>query len=291
MLTCSSFLQDLRSRLKKFFAKFNRRKSITHDADQLGISSRKISRAALTVIEELTKNGHQAYLVGGGVRDLLLGGKPKDFDIGTSATPEQAKAIFKKSRIVGRRFRIVHVRFGREIIEVTTFRANQDNKESKNFKQSESGMLLRDNVYGSVEDDAMRRDFTVNALYYDAQKHQVIDYCDGIRDLEAGVLRMIGVPKERYSEDPVRMLRAARFAAKLQFKIDKDSAKPINDCRALLSDVASARLFDECLKLFMNGYGADSFEQLHQLKLFDQLDQWLFPNASLYYFHDFRLLL
>jgi poly(A) polymerase len=202
----------------------------------------------------LNQGGYQAYLVGGGVRDILLGQQPKDFDIATDATPEQVKSLFRNSRIIGRRFRIVHVTFGREIIEVTTFRGSHDNasqgKKNNNIsKQAESGMLLRDNVYGSIEEDAIRRDFSINALYYSTDGFTLHDYTNGLHDIEQRSIRIIGDAQTRYREDPVRMLRAARFAAKLSFDIEPSTAEPIEALAPLLRDIPSARLFDEVLKL------------------------------------------
>ena len=233
--------------------------------DQHIISRKHISPSALKVIKQLQEAGYQAYLVGGGVRDLLLGNTPKDFDVATNATPEQVKHQFRGSRIVGRRFQIVHVRMGREIIEVTTFRGQDD--QSKSSTKNEDGMLLRDNVYGTLETDALRRDFTVNALYYDLRDFSLIDYCGGIKDLEKRRLRIIGDPETRYKEDPVRILRALRFAAKLGFSIEPATAKPINELSHLLLNVSDARLFEELLKLFLNGSATATFYLLREYDL------------------------
>ncbi len=234
-------------------------------------------------MSRLRGSGHQAYLVGGAVRDLLLGGHPKDFDVATDATPETVHALFRNSRIIGRRFRIVHVRFGREIIEVTTFRGHHDNGEEaatetggNHSRQSASGLLLRDNVYGTLEEDAVRRDLTVNALYYDAGTFEVFDHVDGLRDLERRTVRIIGDPNVRFTEDPVRMLRVLRFAAKLGFRIDRDTARAIPACAHLLAEIPAARLFDEFLKLFLAGHAAATLEQLLQHKLL----QYLFPDTA-----------
>lgn len=235
--------------------------------DQHIISRKHISSSALKVIKQLNEAGYQAYLVGGGVRDLLLGNTPKDFDVATNATPEQVKNQFRGSRIVGRRFQIVHVRMGREIIEVTTFRGHHA-EESKSSTKNEDGMLLRDNVYGTMETDALRRDFTVNALYYDLRDFSLIDYCGGMKDLEKRRLRIIGDPETRYKEDPVRMLRALRFAGKLGFSIESSTAKPITRLSSLLLNVSDARLFEELLKLFLNGSATATF---YLLKDFDLL--------------------
>jgi len=248
--------------------------------DQHCISRKNISDSALKVMSRLRGNGHQAYLVGGAVRDLLLGQHPKDFDIATDATPEAVHALFRNSRIIGRRFRIVHVRFGREIIEVTTFRGHHgsDSKQSPDHHshQSESGLLLRDNVFGTLEEDAVRRDLTVNALYYDAGKFEVFDHVHGLQDLKTRKICIIGDPAVRFREDPVRMLRVLRFAAKLDFEIEKKTATAIPQCAALLQEIPSARLFDEFLKLFLAGYAVKTLENLLQ---FDLL-QCLFPSVS-----------
>ncbi|MFV8782371.1 polynucleotide adenylyltransferase PcnB [Microbulbifer sp. SA54] len=240
------------------------------------ISRRDISRAALTVMKRLQEAGFQAYIVGGGVRDLLLGGHPKDFDVATDATPEQAKQLFRGARIVGRRFRILHARIGREVIEVTTFRGHHSDGEEHEAQQSEHGMLLRDNVYGDLESDAVRRDFTVNALYYTTDGFEVHDYTGGMSDIEQRLIRMIGDPATRYKEDPVRMLRAVRFAAKLDFDIEPNTAAPLKELAPLLRNVAPARMFDEILKLLMSGHGVRTFELLHQHKLWPHL----FPDNA-----------
>jgi poly(A) polymerase len=233
--------------------------------DQHTISRKHISPSALKVIKQLHEAGYEAYLVGGGVRDLLLDNTPKDFDVATNATPEQVKNQFRGSRIIGRRFQIVHVRMGREIIEVTTFRGQDD--QSKSSTKNEDGMLLRDNVYGTLETDAMRRDFTVNALYYNLRDFSLIDYCGGIKDLEKRRLRIIGDPETRYKEDPVRILRALRFAAKLGFSIEASTAKPISELSPLLLNVSDARLFEELLKLFLNGSATATFYLLREYDL------------------------
>jgi len=226
------------------------------------------------VLYRLKDAGFQAHLVGGGVRDLLLGREPKDFDVATDATPEQVKEVFRNCRLIGRRFRLAHVHFGREIIEVATFRAAQPEPDPDH--QTDAGMILRDNVYGDIEDDALRRDFTVNALYYNIEDFSVIDYAGGVTDLDAGVLRLMGDPETRYREDPVRMLRAVRFAAKLGFIIERGTEQPIWELGELMADVPPARLFEEVLKLFMSGHGAASFEKLRHYDLFAQL----FPDTD-----------
>jgi poly(A) polymerase len=196
--------------------------------------------------------------VGGAVRDLLVGGHPKDFDVATNATPEEVKALFRNCRLIGRRFRLAHVVYGREIIEVATFRANVDDG-SGDRELHEGGRLLRDNVYGTIEDDAIRRDFTANALYYAIEDFSVRDYTGGFEDVQGHVMKLIGDPEQRYREDPVRMLRAVRLAAKLGFSIDGPTAEPIPRLAALLRDAAPARLFEETLKLFLSGHAVESF--------------------------------
>mgnify|MGYP000603714636 CR=1 FL=1 len=245
--------------------------------DQHPISRNLISPSALKVMHRLHSKGYEAFLVGGGVRDILLGKQPKDFDISTNAHPEQVHALFKNSRLIGRRFKLVHILFGREMIEVATFRGQADEQSNKSeTKQSEHGMLLRDNVYGTIEEDAVRRDFTVNALYYSAQDFCVYDFLNSHNDIKAKQVRMIGDPETRYREDPVRMLRALRFAAKLNFEIEPNTSAPILSMAPLLGNIPAARLFDEMLKLFMSGHAVEIFENLLHYKLFDAL----FPQIS-----------
>ncbi len=240
------------------------------------ISRSNISENALKVLYRLSKAGYEAYLVGGGVRDLLLGREPKDFDVATDATPEEVRKLFRNCRLIGRRFRLAHVHFGREIIEVATFRAPHDEGDDREGRVEESGVIVRDNVYGSVEDDAWRRDFTVNALYYDIKDFSVVDYTGGLADLKAGRLRMIGDPQQRFREDPVRMLRAVRFAAKLGFRIEERSEEAIHELGYMLEEVAAARLFDECLKLFQSGHGVQTYELMRHYRLFGHL----FPETE-----------
>ena len=222
------------------------------------ISRRNISPNALRVLYRLRDGGYEGYLVGGAVRDLLVGGHPKDFDVATNATPEEVKALFRNCRLIGRRFRLAHVVYGREIIEVATFRANVDDG-SGDRELHEGGRLLRDNVYGTIEDDAIRRDFTANALYYAIEDFSVRDYTGGFEDVQNHVMKLIGDPEQRYREDPVRMLRAVRLAAKLGFHIDDASAAPLPVLAPLLRESAPARLFEECLKLFLSGHAVESF--------------------------------
>lgn len=268
--------------LKRLISKLRKPQPAPNDVQivsrkEHGISRTQISENALKVLYRLKKSGYQAHLVGGGVRDLLLGQEPKDFDVVTDAKPEQVHKLFRNSRLIGRRFRLVHVVFGRDVIEVATFRGNHENAKGKQqAKQNESGMLLRDNVYGTMDEDAIRRDFTINALYYDISDFSVHSYAGGMNDLNQSLLRLIGDPETRYREDPVRMLRAVRFAAKLSFDIEEATQAPIKELAPLLKDIPAARLFEEVLKLFMAGYALETFEQLEQYDLFKQL----FPHTQ-----------
>ncbi|MGH8864903.1 MAG: polynucleotide adenylyltransferase PcnB, partial [Burkholderiales bacterium] len=205
-----------------------------------GVTRDSISSSARRVISTLQEKGFAAYVVGGAVRDLLLGLIPKDFDVATSATPEQVRSAFRRSRIIGRRFRLVHVMFGNDTVEVSTFRARQGNDPDEQVAD-EHGRILRDNVFGTQEEDATRRDFTINALFYDPTSEEVHDFCGGLGDLKARRLRMIGDPEQRYREDPVRMLRAVRLAAKLGLKIEAKTREPIKQLAPLLANVPSSR--------------------------------------------------
>ena len=211
--------------------------------------------------------GYEAYMVGGGVRDLLAGIEPKDFDITTNAHPEQVKALFRSCRLVGRRFVICHVRHGNEISEVATFRG----PITDSHERDETGRILSDNEYGTLEQDAFRRDFTINALYYDIRDFSIVDFADGLSDLRRGVIRMIGDPELRYREDPVRMLRAVRIANKLGFKLEAGTAKPIRKLAPLLGEIPAARLFDEVIKVLMSKEAIANFLKLRELGLFEQL--------------------
>ncbi|MCA0325152.1 MAG: polynucleotide adenylyltransferase PcnB [Proteobacteria bacterium] len=258
--------------------------------DGHGINPALVDERAVGVVRTLKEAGYEAYVVGGAVRDLLLGLKPKDFDVATNATPEQVKALFRRAFIIGRRFRIVHVVFGRgrehEVIEVSTFRAQMDNSATEAVQGNErtaknqlagkqhavdaSGRVLRDNVWGPQDEDAARRDFTVNAMYYDPETRVVVDYHGGIPDAQKKLLRMIGDAPTRYREDPVRIIRAVRFGAKLAalgFKLEPKTAKPLIEAKALLADVPQSRLFDEMLKLLQTGHSLASVEQLRKLGL------------------------
>jgi poly(A) polymerase len=230
-----------------------------------GIARNALHPCALQVTDGLTAAGYKAFVVGGAVRDLLLGRAPKDFDVATDATPEQVRRVFRRSRIIGRRFQIVHVMCGQETIEVTTFRSgsNADNAEDERPTDAH-GRLLSDNIFGSQEDDAARRDFSINALYYDPAREEVWDYHNGVEDCGRKLLRIIGEPETRYREDPVRMLRAARFAAKLGFSIDAATRAPIATLAPLLANVPRARLFDEALKLLMSGHALQSVQTLRR---------------------------
>lgn len=234
------------------------------------ISRKHLSSSALRVLYRLREEGYQAYLVGGCVRDLLLGREPKDFDVVTNAHPEEVRGIFRNCRLVGRRFRLAHVHFGDQIIEVATFRRLESQDESDD-RLVENGRIIRDNAYGTIEEDAFRRDFTVNALYYNIADFSVVDYVGGMEDHKASLLNLIGKPEERYREDPVRMLRAVRFAVKLGFTLHPDCAAPIPRLSYLLKDISSHRLYEEVLKLFMSGYAVQTFEQLRLYRLFGAL--------------------
>ena len=240
------------------------------------ISRKDISPQAVKVLYRLKDAGFAAYLVGGGVRDLLLGGHPKDFDVATSAHPDEVNKLFRNCRLIGRRFRLAHIHFGREIIEVATFRGHHDQAEGENESRVENGMLVRDNVYGTLEEDAWRRDFTINALYYNIVDFSVVDYTGGLQDLQQRTLRMIGDPEVRFQEDPVRMLRAIRFAAKLDFHLSKELTTLIPQQAHLLDAISSARLFDEVLKLFLSGHAEKTFDLLHRYGLF----QYLFAQTA-----------
>jgi len=239
-----------------------------------GISRNHIDESALKVLYRLHKAGYQACLVGGAVRDLLLKRVPKDFDVATDATPEQVRELFRNCRLIGRRFRLAHIHFGRHIIEVATFRGSHDDSHSGH--QDDAGRILRDNVYGEIEDDVWRRDFTVNALYYNIADYSVIDYVGGMEDIKQQRLRLIGDPDERYREDPVRMLRVVRFATKLGFSIDKSCGKFIFKEGKLLNDIPAARLYEETLKLFHSGHAQESYQLLCHYGLL----KYLFPHSG-----------
>ena len=240
------------------------------------VSRSEISSSALKVLYRLHNAGFQAFLVGGSVRDALLGMHPKDFDIATDAHPEQVKALFGNCRLIGRRFRLAHVRFGREVIEVATFRAAASREDDPDVAHDLEGRILRDNVYGKIEEDVWRRDFTCNALYYNIADFSIWDYVGGVADIRKKRLVLIGDPGKRLREDPVRMLRAVRFAAKLGFRIDDSVAGAIVERRSLLRNVPPARLFDEFLKLFQLGHAEKTFRLLREHRLFQEL----FPETE-----------
>ncbi len=277
--------------------------------DKHPISRKQISPNALKVLYRLKDNGYEAYLVGGCIRDILLGLQPKDFDVVTNATPEQVKSCFSNCRLIGRRFRLAHIMFGRELIEVATMRGHHDfsestatdsnaqnseenvaintvtnteaNESAKNAakkisRQSDEGQLLRDNVYGSIDEDAERRDFTINALYYDIRNFEILDFANGMADIESGVIDLIGDPETRYREDPVRMLRAIRFSTKLRMKIAERTEKPIYELGHLLVNIPPARIFDECLKLLLAGKAEDNVAALRHYGMF----KYFFPVAE-----------
>jgi len=233
---------------------------VTLGPQEHGIDPKLLSSNAVRVTRTLQEAGFKAFVVGGAVRDLLLGVKPKDFDVATNATPEQVKRLFRRAFIIGKRFQIVHVMFGQEIIEVTTFRGASDEAAPRD----EHGRVLRDNTFGEQHEDAARRDFTINAMYYDPASQIVLDYHHGIADIRSKVLRMIGVPEARYREDPVRLLRVVRFAAKLKFTIDPATRAPIEVMAPLINNVPAARVFDEMLKLLLSGYALACVQQLRQ---------------------------
>jgi poly(A) polymerase len=241
-----------------------------HKAKKFIMPLANINPHAVQILQRLTTAGFEAFLVGGCVRDLLLNLKPKDFDIATNAEPEQVKALFRNCILIGRRFRLAHVRFGREIIEVATFRRATEERHV------ETGMILRDNIYGSIEEDAWRRDFTINALYYNIKDSSIVDYTNGIQDLKNKIVRMIGDPMKRYHEDPVRMLRALRLAGKVNFVIEKETERPISELANLLKNVSKVRLFDEIIKWFKCGNSL----AVYKLSLHHGLFQIMFPYTK-----------
>lgn len=270
-------------RISKFCKQFFDEKQTTEETTDTGlslevvprqdhdISRRQMSENAIKVLYRLHKSGFKAYLVGGGVRDILLGLQPKDFDVVTNATPEEIKKLFRNCRLVGRRFRLAHIVFGRDVIEVATLRGHHVVTEDKTSKTNAEGRLLRDNVYGTIDEDAERRDFTINALYYDISDFSIHSYGGGLNDLKSRTIRMIGDPNTRYREDPVRMLRAVRFATKLNMTIDSATAEPISELAPLLKDIPAARMYEEVLKLFFNGQAENNFNMMRELGLFEPL--------------------
>ncbi len=249
---------------------------VRYKLESLDINPNYIGKKAYRVVANLQENGFDGYLVGGCVRDLLLGRCPKDFDIATNASPEQVRSIFPRSRIIGRRFKIVHVRFGREVIEVTTYRADPGKHDNDNRHLTESGRILRDNVYGTLEQDALRRDFTINALYCDPVKGEVLDFLNGIQDVEQRKLTIIGNAENRFTEDPVRILRVLRFNAKLDLVIGADIISAMEKYAGMLLEVPTARLFDEVIKLFHHGHALESWQEIKRYNLV----KLLFPQTS-----------
>lgn len=234
------------------------------------ISRNAINPNALKVLYRLHNAGYSAYLVGGCVRDLLLGQRPKDFDIATDAHPEEVRKLFRNCRLIGKRFRLAHIVFGRDIIEVATFRTHHENAAEHHAKMHE-GMIVRDNVYGTIEDDVLRRDFSINALYYNIADFSVVDYVGGMPDIQAKMLRMIGQPEQRFLEDPVRLLRAVRFLGKLNIGISPETEAPLGRLSHLLENVSPARLFQEVLKMFQEGATAPTIKLLQKYRLLEQL--------------------
>lgn len=264
----------------KFIKKLLRKKNVTAkpinaryiiDRSQHQVSKADISQNAMKVLNHLNHAGYQAYLVGGSVRDLLLSKAPKDFDVATDATPAQIKKLFRNARIIGRRFKLVHIFFNRdrEIIEVATFRSSHQAHDDHHV--NEQGMLVRDNVYGSLEDDAWRRDFTLNSLYYHIEDSSIIDFTGGVQDIHHKQIRIIGNPVTRYEEDPVRMLRAIRFSAKLNFDIEPKTAEPIHQLNHLICNISNARLFDEMTKIYHCGEAQRAQSLMVHFGLFDKL--------------------
>lgn len=231
------------------------------------INNKKINKFAISIIEDLRKNNFQAYLVGGCVRDLLCGIEPKDFDIATNATPNEIKKIFKASRIIGKRFKLVHIYNRSDLIEVATFRSGDDRTNDGSLITDQSGKILRDNIWGTLEQDTFRRDFTINALYYCPITKKIEDHNNGIKHIHEKIIVSIGDPKKRFEEDPVRSLRAIRFSNKLQFKIDKSIKEAIYKKGHLLSNISNARLFDEFCKIFLNGMAEKNFNKLSSFGL------------------------
>jgi poly(A) polymerase len=253
----------IRSLLRRVFSRGASKPKVIALASH-GIARESISPCARRVVEALQSNGYKAFVVGGAVRDLILGKQPNDYDVATDAHPEQVRNAFRRSRIIGRRFRLVHCMCGSETVEVATYRRGHDPEAEGEAQTDEHGRLLRDNVYGNQLEDAARRDFTINALFYDPATQEVIDYHNGVADLKKKLLRMIGDPEVRYREDPVRMLRAVRFAASYGLEIEKSTLAPIRPSAALLQNVPPARLFDEMLKLLLSGHATQCVARLRR---------------------------
>lgn len=271
--------------IKKLFKSLTKRNNTPTRSPADGLSLRAIPTHVLSVVDKLAHAGYEAYLVGGCVRDLLTQCVPKDFDVATSATPQEVRKLFRNSRLIGRRFVLVHVFFGKETVEVATFRGDPSNTPHRIM--SKTGQILQDNAYGSIEEDAMRRDFTINALFYDPRHHEIVDYTNGLGDIRKKTIRLIGTPEVRYREDPMRMLRALRFAAKLNFQIDKATDASMHHMGPLLLSVPPARLFEETMKLFTHGYAVPVMALLRHYRF----EQILFKFADNYDENDWALIL
>ena len=260
--------------LKSFFKKFKKSKKSNFEIDFKKIDISLISVHAIKTIQVLEENGFEAYLVGGAVRDLLFGIKPKDFDVVTNATPDQIHHLFKRSRMIGRRFKLVHVIYGREVIEVSTYRSQQ-----KEIPQADGSIIKDDNHYGTIEEDAVRRDFTINAMFYSPSYHKLVDFHDGLEDLNRGIIRIIGNAEQRYQEDPIRILRAFRVCAKLNMSLNETSRAPIKKLVPLLHDIPHSRLFDEVIKFFLTGHALNSYRVMQDENIYSQF--FLSPESEL----------
>ena len=259
--------------LKSIFKKFKKTKKSNFEIDFKNIDISLISVHAIKTIEILEDNGFEAYLVGGAVRDLLFGIKPKDFDVVTNATPDQIHHLFRRSRMIGRRFKLVHVIYGREVIEVSTYRSQQ-----KQIPQADGSVIKDDNHFGTIEEDAMRRDFTINAMFYSPTYHKLVDFHDGLEDLKNGIVRIIGDPEKRYQEDPIRILRAFRVCAKLSMSLNSSSRNPIKKIVPLLHEIPHSRLFDEVIKFFLTGHALNSYRVMRDENIYSQF--FLSPDAE-----------
>ena len=259
--------------LKSFFKKFKKSKKSNYEIDFKKIDISLISIHAIKTIQVLEENGFEAYLVGGAVRDLLFGIKPKDFDVVTNATPDQIHHLFKRSRMIGRRFKLVHVIYGREVIEVSTYRSQQ-----KEIPQADGSIIKDDNRYGTIEEDAVRRDFTINAMFYSPSYHKLVDFHDGLEDLNRGIIRIIGNAEKRYQEDPIRILRAFRVCAKLNMALNETSRAPIKKLVPLLHDIPHSRLFDEVIKFFLTGHALNSYRVMQGENIYSQF--FLSPESE-----------
>ena len=260
--------------IKSFFKKFKKSKKSNFEIDFKKIDISLISVHAIKTIQVLEENGFEAYLVGGAVRDLLFGIKPKDFDVVTNATPDQIHHLFKRSRLIGRRFKLVHVIYGREVIDVSTYRSQQ-----KEIPQADGSIVKDDNHYGTIEEDAVRRDFTINAMFYSPSNHKLVDFHDGLEDLNRGIIRIIGNAEKRYQEDPIRILRAFRVCAKLNMALNETSRAPIKKLVPLLHDIPHSRLFDEVIKFFLTGHALNSYRVMQDENIYSQF--FLSPESEL----------